>query len=97
MSIAALAASALISVAQPEPAVLVVPHWESTPRAIREAVEALGAELENGKHNGYAVLTKKGDVWVCHVWVVTPQSWSNSERLEALGHEMMHCFGFDHE
>lgn len=33
---------------------------------------------------------------VCHVYVKPPRAWADFDRMETLGHEMMHCFGAVH-
>lgn len=78
------------------PAVVVVPHWAVSTRDLRDQLTALGVRPEPGQ-NGFAVLKRQGETWVCHVWALKPTTWNGDDRAAVLGHEMMHCFGYDHD
>jgi hypothetical protein len=33
----------------------------------------------------------------CHIWTVKTDTWNDNRALAALGHEMYHCLGANHE
>jgi len=57
-------------------------HWVEDPHE-RCGVGARGcAEIREG---------------VCHVYAKKPRMWPDFDRMETLGHELMHCLGARHD
>jgi hypothetical protein len=66
-------------------------QWESHPHDVTEACQKEGAPM-NMKIDGCAVQT--GDV--CKIIAIEPSRWSDYRGLRILGHETLHCFGWEH-
>ena len=62
---------------------------------LNEVREAYGVELglESNWVTGFSV--REGEK--CSVFIVKPDDWNDKERLQSLGHEVLHCFEAKHK
>lgn len=75
-------------------------HWYESSKALREAAEHSGQDIDEIGLHGFSVLrrnTQTGD-YVCDVFVVRMTgALVDNDRTMTFGHEVLHCFGLRHE
>jgi len=79
------------------PRVLVEVRWVENNRELYERASEVGACQGPGACKAFSQLAKMGETWICLITMVKPASWENNAALAALGHETLHCMGYQHE
>ena len=72
-------------------------HWISSSE-ISSVCKGLGTHDggDGSDYNGCA-RSKPGDLHVCEVYAVRPESFDDTSDLQVFGHETWHCFGATHD
>jgi len=75
-------------------------HWLDSSAELREAAESSGQEIKEIGLLGYSILrrNKQTGEYVCDVYVVKMTGAQvDGDRTTTFGHEVLHCFGLQHE
>ena len=75
-------------------------HWLNSTDELREAAEGSGQPINDNYLKGFSILkrnTKTGE-YVCDLYVVKMTgAFIDGDRTTTFGHEVLHCFGLQHE
>ena len=75
-------------------------HWFESTDELREAAKNSGQAINEIGLNGFSILkrnTKTGE-YFCDLYVVKMTStYVDGDRTTTFGHEVLHCFGLQHE
>lgn len=78
--------------------VAVIIKWVGSQQELREIAAQVGKELERGRVHGFSVLAQhEQGPWICMVYAFKPVNWNDTDRLATLGHELLHCRGYEHD
>ena len=75
-------------------------HWFESSRALREAAKRDGREIRQMGLHGFSVLKRNTETggYVCDVYVMKMTGEQvDGDRTRTFGHEVLHCFGLEHE
>lgn len=78
--------------------VLIQIAWVANNKELYSKAAEVGACQGTGICKGFSQRAKtESGVWICLITMVKPADWDNNSQLAVLGHETLHCFGYEHE
>jgi hypothetical protein len=75
-------------------------HWFDSTAELREAAKNSGQEIKEIGLNGFSILKRNAETgaYVCDLYVVRMTgAFIDGDRTTTFGHEVLHCFGLQHE
>jgi hypothetical protein len=80
------------------PRVLIEVRWVANTRELYDAASKVeGACNGAGLCRGFSQSSQLANgTWICLITMARPADWDDRPALVALGHETMHCLGYEH-
>jgi hypothetical protein len=77
--------------------VLVRVTWVENMQELAQRARATGAVVPRNGARAFTVLKRNVQTgqMICEITAVRPRMWDDTN-MDALGHELMHCYGYDH-